>query len=331
MRKTASAAAIESAITSRAGFPRRATPKVYGPGVPLWDAERTVDPDLARQLLREQFPDLASLPIVLLGSGWDNTVFTVGGDWIFRFPRREVVLPGFRLEIEYLPRLAPLLPVPIPVPERIGEPSDAFPWPFFGARFLPGVELCQAADTPREQLAVELARFLRTLHGPELLESVGAELPENWTRRADMERRVPYVLEKLAELDRLWPAPAHVRPLVESARTLPPPEPRAVCHGDLHFRHVLVDGGGRMSGVIDWIDLCRGEPALDLQLVWMALPPGARELFYAEYGAVDDETLLRARVVAFHLALALLEFGRVEGIDWLEREARASLDRVASP
>ena len=59
--------------------------------------------------------------------------WAVGDDWVFRFPRREVVLPGFRLEIEFLPRLAPLLPFAIPVPERIGEPSEAFPWPFFGA------------------------------------------------------------------------------------------------------------------------------------------------------------------------------------------------------
>jgi aminoglycoside phosphotransferase (APT) family kinase protein len=145
-----------------------------------------------------------------------------------------------------------------------------------------------------------------------------------------MGRRVPYVIEKLDELDELWHAPAHVRPLVESARTLPPPEPKAVCHGDLHFRHVLIENG-RMSGVIDWIDLCRGEPALDLQLVWMALPAKARDVFYAEYGDVDDETLLRARVVSFHLGLALLEFGHVEGIDWLAREGRASLDRAASP
>jgi len=65
--------------------------------VPVWDAERTVDEALARGLLAEQFPELAQLPIVLLGSGWDNTVYAVGGDWVFRFPRREVVLPGLRV------------------------------------------------------------------------------------------------------------------------------------------------------------------------------------------------------------------------------------------
>ena len=304
--------------------------EVYGPRVPVWDAERTVDEPLARRLLEEQFPELAELPIVLLGSGWDNTVYTVGGEWVFRFPRREVVLPGLRVEIEFLPRLAPLLPVRIPVPELIGSPSDAFPWPFFGARMLPGVELGEAPGPERDRLAVELARFLRTLHGEGVLEELGARLPENWTRRADMQVRIPYVLEKLAELDALWHAPGHVRALIENAASLPPPVPRAVCHGDLHFRHVLVDGG-RMSGVIDWIDLCRGEPALDLQVVWSALPPDARTAFFAEYGAVDEETLIRARVIAFHLGIALLEFGHVEGIPSLEREALASLERASLP
>ena len=298
--------------------------------MPVWDAEVTVDEALARRLLEGQFPDLASLPIVMLGSGWDNTVYTVGGEWVFRFPRREVVLPGLRLEIEFLPQLAPLLPAAIPMPERIGEPSEAFPWPFFGARLLPGVELADAPETDRETLAVELARFLRTLHRDEAVQAVGRPLPENWTRRADMEVRVPYVLDKLVELEALWQAPRHVRALIGDARSLPPPEPRAVCHGDLHFRHVLVENGG-MSGVIDWIDLCRGEPALDLQTVWSLLPPAARPAFLAEYGDVDEETLLRARVVAIHLGAALLDYGHQERLPALEREALAALDRAASP
>src|SRR5207249_1159838 len=162
-----------------------------------WDAELTVDEALARRLLEEQFPDVATLPVAPLGAGWDNTVYTVGDDWVFRFPRREAVLPGFGLEIEFLPRLAPLLPVAIPVPERVGAPSEAFPWPFFGARLLPGVELADAPETDRDMLAVDIARFLRTLHRDQAVQAVGQALPENWTRRADMEIRVPYVLEKL--------------------------------------------------------------------------------------------------------------------------------------
>jgi aminoglycoside phosphotransferase (APT) family kinase protein len=121
-----------------------------------------------------------------------------------------------------------------------------------------------------------------------------------------------------------------VRALLDDALDLPAPEPTAVCHGDLHFRHVLVDDG-RVSGLIDWIDLCRGDPALDLQLVWSMLPPEVRAAFFAEYGDVDDATLLRARVVALFLSAALLEYAHHEGLPSVEREAVASLERAASP
>jgi aminoglycoside phosphotransferase (APT) family kinase protein len=121
-----------------------------------------------------------------------------------------------------------------------------------------------------------------------------------------------------------------VHALLDEALALPAPEPTAVCHGDLHFRHVLVEDG-RGSGLIDWIDLCRGDPALDLQLTWSVLPPEARGAFFAEYGHVDDARLLRARVVALHLGAALLEYAHHEGLTSIEREALASLERAASP
>lgn len=289
-----------------------------------------MDSALARRLLAEQFPDFGALPIRLLGSGWDNTVFAVGDEWVFRFPRKQVVITGIELEIDVLPDLATLLPVPIPVPQHIGVPSDAFPWPFFGARMLPGVELCEAPAMSRERLAVELGSFLKQLHSRAVMDALGARLPENWTKRAEMQQRVPMIVDKLALLDELWHAPKDVRALLDEAFALPPPEPGAVCHGDLHFRHVLVEGD-RVTGIIDWIDLCRGDPALDLQLVWSALPPEARSAFFGEYGDVDAATMLRARALALFFGTALLEFSHHEGLHSVEAEALASLDRASSP
>ena len=139
-----------------------------------------------------------------------------------------------------------------------------------------------------------------------------------------MELRVPLIVERLARLGALWQAPDHVEPLLEEARALPPPVARAVCHGDLHFRHVLIDGD-HVSGVIDWIDLCRGDPALDLNILWSALPGEARGAFFEEYGDVDEATLLRARAVALFLGTALLEYGEHEGLRAIESEALAKL------
>jgi len=39
-------------------------------------------------------PGLRDAPLRLLGEGWDSTVWRAGEEWVFRFPRREMVVPG---------------------------------------------------------------------------------------------------------------------------------------------------------------------------------------------------------------------------------------------
>src|SRR6185295_15436029 len=109
--------------------------------MPVWTAEVKVDEPLARRLIAEQFPQVSLDAVELLGEGWDNTVWLVDGRWAFRFPRREIALPGVQRELAVLSELAPQVPLPIPVPKWVGEPSEAFPWPFFGAEAIEGSEL----------------------------------------------------------------------------------------------------------------------------------------------------------------------------------------------
>lgn len=293
-----------------------------------WAPEIRVDESLARRLIGEQFPEVEQRSFGLLGEGWDNTVYLVDERWVFRFPRKAMVIPGFRNEIAHLPTLAPLLPLRIPVPTLVGEPSDEFEWPFYGAPFLPGRELAEVDldDEARAGLALPLAEFLRTLHGLEL----DADLPLDPVRRADMPFRVERTRDRLDRLERdgLWRAPGLVDELLVEAERIPPPEPVNVCHGDLHLRHLLVGDDGHPSGVIDWVDLSRNDPAVDLALFWSSLPPDTRGLFVDAYGEVTEEQLLRARVLSLFLCGTLALFGRHEGLPALEREAVAGLDRT---
>ena len=293
-----------------------------------WAAEVTVDEALARQLVNEQFPQLELRSLRLLGEGWDTTVWLVDEEWVFRFPRRDVVLTGLENEIAYLPRLAPLLPLPIPDPTFLGRPSAAFRWPFYGCRFLPGRELADAEldDEARVALARPLAWFLRTLHAVEL----DAELPVDPVRRADMPFRVARTAERLLEVEslNLWKRSRLVDEVLETARHLPPPELSATCHGDLHLRHLLVDEHGGPSAVIDWIDLSRNDPSVDLVLYWSSLPGEGRVEFLEGYGPVSDEQLLRARVLSLFLCGTLAVYARHEGLPRLEREAVESLART---
>jgi aminoglycoside phosphotransferase (APT) family kinase protein len=295
--------------------------------VPTWDAEVVVGEALAAQLVA-RFPETAGRPLRLLSTGWDRTAWLVDERWVFGFPRRAVVVPGLERELEWLPQLAPHLPAPIPVPRFVGAPSDAFPWPFFGGDFLPGVEAVHAPldNDGRTAVGVELATFLRVLHSPELAAELGADaLPPDGNDRANMQVRVPYTRERLQEIDALSPAAARV--LDEAARLPPAGTPATIAHGDLHARQLLVHDG-RLSGVIDWIDLCRGDPSIDLLLLWSLVPPSGRGDFLRAYGSVDDACLLRARVIALMIGAVLAQYAHDQGDVTLEREARASIERA---
>jgi aminoglycoside phosphotransferase (APT) family kinase protein len=250
-----------------------------------WSPEHLVDEELARRLIAAQC--FAPATLRLLGEGWDNTVWLVDERWAFRFPRREIAIPGFRRELAALGEIAAQVPLRIPVPMWVGEPSPEFPWPFYGTKAIGGVELSDAQLTHEARCALgrPLGRFLRKLHDA----AVGAELPFDPLGRADMSTRVPRTLETLVAIDAHWSLPDAVRDALHDAERLAPGlyDQPAVLHGDLHLRHLLIDDGA-LSGVIDWGDVCRGDPSLDLAVTWFALPPDGRADFFAEYGRVSE-------------------------------------------
>jgi aminoglycoside phosphotransferase (APT) family kinase protein len=273
----------------------------------VWSAEEQVGEERARQLIRAQF-ELPAHEVTLVSEGWDYAVFRVDGEWAFRFPRREVVVSGTEREIAVLPAIAERLPVGVPAPVFVGRPGDDFPWPFYGARYLHGVE---ATGHPVDPAALGAA--LRALHAPETLAAVGDELPVDPLGRVDMEVRLPR-LEELVD----------AQALVAAAQELPPARHTAVCHGDLHMRQLLVDGDA-LTGIVDWVDVCRSDPAVDLSVAWSTLDAARRPALFAAYGEVDGETRVRARVVAAYLCAILVEWAGKEQVPLVRDAAAAGL------
>src|ERR1022692_2846024 len=172
--------------TQLLGLPLMANGHGPVPASSQWTAEVVVTPRLATELIHEQFPQVSAQHVTVLATGWDNTAFVVDGQWLFRFPRREIAVPGVQREITVLPRLAVVLPLPIPDPHFVGQPSARYPWPFFGARLLPGGELADSglADSARAGAAAAVGHFLRMLHDPVLVGLVNsADLPVDPMRR----------------------------------------------------------------------------------------------------------------------------------------------------
>ena len=248
----------------------------------------------ARQAVRAC--GLAADDVRIVAAGWDNTVVLVDDDWVFRFPRREIALPGIDREIALLPRLAPQLSLPIPVPEHVGVYGEP-PWRFWGARHLPGTEL-KVADQVGIEVGRSLGRFVAELHAL----PAHSSLPVDPFGRADAVSRAVRARDVLADLrahqlDGL-DDPAVEQVLAAGAAAGPPPGETVLSHGDLYSRHVLVDEHGATAAIIDWGDLCKAPRSVDLSIAYSALTGPSRESFFAEYGPIDDDTELRARVMA---------------------------------
>jgi aminoglycoside phosphotransferase (APT) family kinase protein len=278
----------------------------------VWWAEQHVDEGRATRLIRARFQEVAADEVELVSEGWDYLVFRVDGEWAFRFPRREAVIAGTEREIAVLPVLAERLPVGVPAAVFVGRPGSDFPWPFYGARYLEGVE---ATGRPVDPTALGAA--LRALHAPETLAAVGDELPADPLGRVDMSVRLP----RLAELGVEAPA------LVAAAGALPPARHTAVCHGDLHMRQLLV-AGGALTGIVDWVDVCRSDPAVDLSVAWSTLGVASRPAFFVTYGEIAEATRVRARVVAAFLCAMLADWARKEEVPLVLEAAVAGLRRA---
>ncbi len=95
-----------------------------------------IDKALVRALLHEQHPDLAGLGLREVAGGWDNRMWRLGEELAVRLPRTPRAPSLLRTEQQWLPYLAPGLPLPVPNPVRVGEPSARFPQTWTVARWV---------------------------------------------------------------------------------------------------------------------------------------------------------------------------------------------------
>ena len=262
-----------------------------------------IDVSLVRALLQQQHPDLAVLPLTDIGGGWDNRVFRLGTELAVRLPCRSESAGLVEHEQRWLPAIAPLLPVAIPVPVRIGRPGSGFPWRWSVVPWLPGTSALespyQAAD-----LARTLGRFLHALHRP-----APRDAPENPWRGIPLAARDEIFHEHLHQAPESVDRAAAHR-LWREALSIPPwPGPPLWIHGDLHPGNLVITRGS-LSAVIDFGDLTAGDPATDLAVIWMLFSPAERDIFVNAARSLFNEcatdTLARARAWALALGLSYM-------------------------
>jgi len=296
---------------------------VYAGAVPP-PAEAPIDIALVRALLKEQHPDLAALPLVDAGEGWDNRTFRLNKDLAVRLPRRAASAPLIEHEQRWLPLLAPHLPLPIPSPIRIGRAGCGFPWSWSVTRWLPGETAPVAPPLDEHAAASTLARFLRALHRP-----APHDAPQNPWRGVPLDARDTLLREHLAAIAGQVDHVAVIETWERLRATKPWKRAAVWIHGDLHSGNLLVRDG-RLSGVLDFGDVAAGDPATDLSVGWMLLRGSARETFRdltcGAGGWLDGDTWTRAR--AWALALGAAHLANAGANDRLAPVAAATVDEA---
>lgn len=295
-----------------------------------WDPEQVIEPLVALQLIKEQFPELSPKHIRLLGVGWDNTAFLIDEEWIFRFPRRAIALPLLEAEWCALPQLAPRLPVPVPIPVWKGSPTSNFPWPFTGYRMIPGITACHAnlLEEERASLAEPIAEFLAALHAAPKSDISKCYIPHDNRSRIDGTLLTVRIKENFAKLSGLGllEREKQLQDTVQSLQQFREPVSSCIVHGDFYVRHLLVDKGHHLAGVIDWGDIHLGDPAIDLAIAHSFLPKGAHKAFIDAYGEIADGTWALAKLRAIFSSTALVLFGYHSGDPIIMREGLRALN-----
>jgi aminoglycoside phosphotransferase (APT) family kinase protein len=264
--------------------------------------EVDVDEELVRDLIRLQMPGFSHLPLAIVEPwGTDNAIWRLGTDLVVRLPRIHWATGQIELEAQWLPRLAPHLPVVIPQPVAMGVPTDNYPYRWAVHQWIPGEGAALDLMDDPVAFALALAEVVQRLQGVPTTDAPPATNRARPLSQYDEVTR--WMIDRAGDL--IDAGAAHA--VWEEALAAPPHSgPPVWVQGDLEG-NCLVETG-RLCGIVDWGSACAGDPAVDVQVVWSPLFTNESREAFLNALEVDDATLARSRGAAIHQACAALPY-----------------------
>jgi aminoglycoside phosphotransferase (APT) family kinase protein len=268
----------------------------------MHDEEVQVDDALVRRLLATQMPELADRPLTIVEPwGTDNAIWRLGDDLVVRFPRIFWAAGQIEREAEWLPRLAPYLPVALPEPVAIGEPEARYPYRWAVHRWIAGEGAALDLVDDPVVFALDLADVVRKL---QTAPTDGAPPPTN--RARSLHEYDESTRRAIDHASHLINASAAMSVWEEALAASPHKGPSVWVHGDLEGNCLVLNR--RLCGIVDWGSACVGDPAVDVQVVWSPLfTDDSRDAFLDAF-QVDDATLARSRGAAINQACGALPY-----------------------
>jgi len=270
------------------------------------DFNPAIDKTLVAGLLAEQFPEWSHLPLAPVESaGTDNAMYRLGDDMAVRLPRVGWATGFIEKEVRWLPKLAPHLPLALPVPIAMGEPGNGYASHWSVVNWLDGenATLDRLAD-PR-QAATRLGEFVFAL---QRLDTAGGPLSgeQNLLRGVPLAVRDPSTRDAIAALGSLFDI-GELTTAWDSALRAPTWDgPPVWLHCDLQSGNLLAIDG-QLTAVIDFGVMGVGDPACDAMAAWSLFSGESRKAFRAAMN-VDDASWKRGRGWALSVAVIALAY-----------------------
>mgnify|MGYP000461645988 CR=1 FL=1 len=265
-----------------------------------------IDVSLVTRLIAEQFPQWKSFPLKSIEStGTSNAIYRLGDTMTVRLPRVASSVAQLKKEQLWLPRLAPHLPLAVPVPVAQGVPNDSYPCEWSIYSWIEGENANIASISNLNDAAKTLGRFIATLHQIDPTQGPLAG-EHNFFRGVsliELDNRVRSALRSLRGMIDIQAATT----AWETALQVPPWKHRpSWVHGDLHVGNLLARDG-QLTAVIDFGGLGVGDPACDMMAAWTYFTSKTRGTFRKEV-QVDDATWARGRGWALYFGLVALPY-----------------------
>ncbi|MCU0354858.1 MAG: aminoglycoside phosphotransferase family protein [Cytophagales bacterium] len=269
-------------------------------------AEIIVTEDIARQLIKSQFPQWKNLPVRQIDNfGSDNTLYRLGDDWLIRLPRHQAAEQQLLKEHFWLKKMAPFLSVSVPMPVSAGKPSEEYPFQWSVYRWIEGDIYKADRFKDSDEAVWSIVRFLSEL---QKIDTTNAPQPgeENNFRGVPLavrDAQTRIAIKDLADvydgnlLTEIW----------DFALKTPAWNRKPVwIHGDLHWGNILTNED-QIVGVIDFGCLGVGDPATDVMAAWVLFSPEARKEFKQALN-VDNDTWVRGMGWALSWAAIALPY-----------------------
>ncbi|WP_230931361.1 aminoglycoside phosphotransferase family protein [Dietzia aurantiaca] len=320
-----------------------------GAGPDADDAVAGVEAGAELHAIRTAYPSLRWESVSRTDEGWDHVVIICRGcsgedalgyaDLVFRFPSDEQALAQLPTEIAVLEHLAPRIEAALPrythvsasaQPDKRLVPFAGYPM-IHGERLTPDL-LHSLPVTEQTIIATQLGSLLSALHvqdtsAPPMDLVAPSYQPENLDFvRGIVENNMPDVL-----------APDEMRTAREICDEVAALQstllPRVFVHYDIYQRHLYWDAGaapaGRL-GLIDFTDMCIGDPAIDFAELYEYGPRFVEDVLARYVGRIDPDFLDRAWTYQRLAGLYMLAGHMYYGEETWEY-ARSTFDRCRSP